>query len=657
MENPIFRNARACAVIAMAAMLTAAHPAHAQRAEENAVTSADDAFGTNLGNETTGIYNENDTRGFSPLKAGNYRIDGIYFDPVAGLAGRLRESTSIRVGYAANDYPFPAPTGIADTHLRTAGNDLGASVGFTRSQFGGWIAETDLRIPLIDDHLSLAAGYGGSYSRTTDGAIMHTHGGVFKPVLRWGGAEISPFLAMGQIYDNTPRPLIVTTGAFLPPMPKPEKYLGQTWAKGLSNNSNFGITAKVPLAGNLSFRGGLFLSEIIRKHNYTEIFRITDPSGLSDHLFTSDPRQNIHSWSGEAQVAWRFGSAAAQHRLIAGYRQRDRHTESGGSDTRYFGQVTLGQLDPEPMPGFAYTPVNVGRVRQHSYMLGYAGSFAGLGKINLGVQRASYRADFLDSGFGATTIAGEEAWLYNASFAFDVTPQLSFFAGTQRGLEDSGAAPENAANRNEQLPATRSTQYEGGLRWNFGPGGTKSHLVLSAFHIAKPYFSFDGANSFVNLGEVRHRGIELSLAGHFGKRLNLLAGTAIMDPSVSGPGRTAGLVGERPAGTPSVFTRIDANYRTDIFTGLTPTIAIVYTGRRAAGSRPQAALGGKQLMLPAQLTFDLGLRQQFRIGKIPASFRAVLQNAFDHAGWKVIAGNTLLADERRRLTIFVTADF
>lgn len=49
----------------------------AQRAAENAVASAEDAFGTNVGMESTGIYSEADARGFSPVKAGNVRVDGM----------------------------------------------------------------------------------------------------------------------------------------------------------------------------------------------------------------------------------------------------------------------------------------------------------------------------------------------------------------------------------------------------------------------------------------------------------------------------------------------------------------------------------------------------------------------------------------------------
>ena len=41
--------------------------AHAQRASENATTAAKDVFGTTVGNESIGIYNSNDVRGFSPI--------------------------------------------------------------------------------------------------------------------------------------------------------------------------------------------------------------------------------------------------------------------------------------------------------------------------------------------------------------------------------------------------------------------------------------------------------------------------------------------------------------------------------------------------------------------------------------------------------------
>ena len=83
----------------VSALCTLAIPGavHAQRAAENAVTDADDAFGISVGLESAGIYTDRDTRGFSPLDAGNARIDGIYYDPVSqltiGLEGEWTRQT------------------------------------------------------------------------------------------------------------------------------------------------------------------------------------------------------------------------------------------------------------------------------------------------------------------------------------------------------------------------------------------------------------------------------------------------------------------------------------------------------------------------------------------------------------------------------------
>ncbi|MDE2596922.1 MAG: TonB-dependent receptor [Sphingomonadales bacterium] len=639
-------------IAAMALSLAPGH-AWAQRAAENAVLAADDAFGTTVGLEVTGIYSENDTRGFSPLKAGNYRLDGIYFDPVATVSGRTKTGAAIRVGHAANDFPFPAPTGIVDAKLRSAGDDFTASLALTRSQFGGDIEELDFRVPVVRDRLSLALGVGHSYSMPSDRTPTRSWSGLFKPVLRWNGGEFSPFFAISRIYDNNPRPLIQVPDGVLPPLPDHLRYLGQTWARGLSTSINTGATLRTTLGGGFSLRAGLFRSSSVRDRNYSEIFAVTAPSGLSRHRFIADPKQDLHSWSGEAQIAWRLGDARVQHRLIAGYRARDRHTETGGSDVRDFGTVTLGELDAEVMPAFTFGAVNVGRVRQSAVMLGYMGTLAGVGQINLGLQRATYRADFLDARSGATTHSRSQAWLYNASAVIELSKALALFAGTQRGLEDSGTAPENAANRNEQLPATRSTQYEGGLRWKQG----QSQLKLSMFQIEKPYFSFDATGRFTELGTVRHRGVEASFHGTYFKRLSVLAGAVAMQPRVSGPARDLGLVGPRPAGTPSLYARLDLNYRTDLLGGLTPTASFIWQGNRAVGSRPVVALGGAQQTLPGYGLLDLGLRQQFHIGKIPASFRYVLNNVLDHKAWKVLASNVLQPDDRRRFSLTVAADF
>lgn len=70
--------------------LVSAAPASPRRASENVVTEAEDAFGFSVGRESIGLYSSSNVRGFSPLAAGNVRIEGLYFDPYLTLMSRLR---------------------------------------------------------------------------------------------------------------------------------------------------------------------------------------------------------------------------------------------------------------------------------------------------------------------------------------------------------------------------------------------------------------------------------------------------------------------------------------------------------------------------------------------------------------------------------------
>ena len=650
---------RALAVILATSALTLPGAAMAQVASENAVASADDAFGSSIGQESTGIYTEFDTRGFSPQKAGNARIDGIYYDPIGALSGRLKLGQAIRVGFAAEEYPFHAPTGIVDYKLRPFPKQSGVSLSYNVAPYGGNIRDIDVYVPSKDGHFALTGGLAMADLRQVDGFTNKGRGLTLRPIVRFGGVELAPYASHSNFYHNVQHPLVTVGDAALPKSPPRRFYLGQDWARGANVNNQYGGTFKAAVTTRFSLRAGLFYGEANRRRNFTEIFSIVDSAGLAQHRLIANPKQRLHSTSGEAQAAYRIVGGGWQHRFIAGYRARNRYTESGGSQLFGFGQVVYGARDPETKPDFEFSPVNAGKVRQSAFTLGYLGKLQGVGVVNLGVQKARYRATFRDGRTGLVTISRDDPWLYNATLEIDLTSSISIYGGTEKGLEDSGAAPENAANRNEQLPATRSTQYEAGLRWKFHGG----QLAVNLFQITKPYFTFadEGLaatpDPFVQVGDVRHRGVEASLSGRFGKRLNLLAGVVAMQPRVTGALVGQGLLGERPAGTPSLYARIDANYRTDLLGGVTPTLAFVCTGARALGARPLAALGGKQLAVPGFATLDLGVRQHFTIGKTAVSYRAVWQNVFDAKSWKVVAANTLYPEERRRFQVTFLVDF
>lgn len=662
--------------LAACTLLAAALPACAnaqQKSQENVVTSSDDAFGNSVGLETSGLYSQYSTRGFSPTDTGNARLDGIYFDPVSTVTLRLRSSQAIRVGYAALEYPFTAPTGIVDTQLRTAGNDFHAGLEAHLQQYGSHVFILDTQIPVVDDHFALVAGVSQGEAKYVDGAHERNYSFAIKPVFRFGGIEISPFYSDNLVRDSRPRPVVVVSPGryFLPDIPPIKHYYGLSWPRASKDNINLGGTIKARISGRLSLRAGLFESRLLHKVNYTDIYVVTQPAGESIHQFLAYPRQDLHSWSGEVQLGYRLQSRRWHHRIIVGFRGRDRHTEYGGSDCFDFGTATLGVPDsgidpailppelgcraglpPEQKPVFDFPEQSYSTVRQTSFMVGYLGKLEGVGQVNLGLQRARFRGRSVTP--DGTIEQGTDEWLYNASLGVDITHNLLIYAGTQRGLEDSGAAPEFARNRNEQLPPSLSKQYEAGLRWKIG----KSVLLLSVFQITKPYYSYDRNNFYVELGSVKHSGIEASFAGHFiDDRLSVLAGIMVMKPVVSGPGRDEGLVGRLPVGQRGTRGRLDLNYRTDIWGGLTPTLSVEYRGATAAIADPVPGTDGEQIMVPSRVSIDVGLRQPLKIGPYPASLRLRVDDLLNEKNWVSPSSRTLLLADVRRFSAGLVVDF
>jgi iron complex outermembrane receptor protein len=649
-----FGNLAAVFGLAAAALPMVAHAQ--QKSTENVVTSSDDAFGNSVGLEATGLYSQYNVRGFSPTDAGNARLDGIYFDPVAGVTLRVRTSQAIRVGYAALEYPFAAPTGILDTQLRTAGNDFHAGVEAHLQQYGSYVFILDSQIPVIDDHLAVAAGVSHGHGKFIDGSSENNYSFAVKPVIRLGGVEISPFYSSHHVRDSQPRILVSMGRNFdaLPTFPKAKRYFGSQWARASQDNTNLGGTIKARITERLSLRAGMFKSQNLRKRQFTDIFRVNDLAGNADHLFLADPRHDRYSWSGEAQFGYRVEQGRWHHRLIVGYRLRSRSTEFGGSDFFDFGDAILGVPDPDAQvePSFDFSSVSRSKVRQQSLMAGYIGKLDGVGLVNIGVQRANFRARTITS--DGTSQSATKEWLYNASLGIEITPNMMIYAGTQRGLEDIGSAPQTAINAGDHLPAVLSRQYEAGLRWKFG----KHVLLVGLFQITKPYFSFDADDRFIRLGTEKHTGIEASFIGHFlNDRLTALVGVAVLDPVVSGPGRDQDLLGRTPVGVRGTRIRSDFNYRTDIFGGLTPTLSLDYNGSTAAAAEPIPGTDGRQVSLRSRVSIDVGLRQPVRIGRIPATIRLKVEDILNQKRWLAPASRVLFQADTLRFSASLLMDF
>lgn len=194
---------------------------------------ADDAFGTSIGNEDVGIYNSFDVRGFSPTRAGNVRIDGLYYDQVWAISSRRRRSTAIRVSISAQGFAFPAPTGVVDYALKKPGNDASLSSVAYADQYGGLGLEFDTVVPPLKDKLSLGGGVGLFAAEFYNGTNRLQN--VEGLSLRWTpspAVEIMPFWSRSDIYDDEIGPYYVPAGPYLPPKAQRRPEMGRLWRRG-----------------------------------------------------------------------------------------------------------------------------------------------------------------------------------------------------------------------------------------------------------------------------------------------------------------------------------------------------------------------------------------------------------------------------------------
>lgn len=614
--------------------------AWAQRAGENVVQAADDAFGLSVGNERLGLYSDDDVRGNSPSVAGNVRIDGLYFDRRATLSARLIRGSTVRVGLNAQGYDFPAPSGIVDYSLRVPGTTPILSAGVDIDSWGRRNLEFDGQAPLSDN---LRLGFGlarardaRSYGADRDllsGAVI----GLWRPV---APVELIAFASAIRSVNEEAAPVAFTAGAFLPPTIPPRQFNGQDWADWRSSSSTAGILGRWDYSPTVVVRGGLVSSVNIQDVSYADLFLDVDRNGGAQRRIVAYPRQTYRSLSGEIRIAKSVRIGPTVSTLLGSLRGRERSGEFGGGQAVDLGPSVLGAPSALAKPAFTFSQTNVEEVRQANFAVGYQGVWPEHGELNLGLQQAGYSRTLRVAGGQDET--RETTWLWNLNGAAYLSPTVTIYAGYTRGLEDSGYAPQNATNANAALPPTVSRQADFGLRWTMG----SIRIVGGAFQIEKPYYGLNSGNAFVEVGQVTSRGGELSLIARPTERLKVVAG-AVVSRARLATDRGPSL---RPLGTTDRIARLNLDYTPSFAPALSLDLTLAHAGERVARL-------DNSLHIPPRTTLDIGARYRLSIAGNNATVRAIVYNLGNDSGWSVNSGGGFFPNEPRRFVLAVYADF
>ncbi|HTL91328.1 MAG TPA: hypothetical protein VL176_03215 [Steroidobacteraceae bacterium] len=639
---------RASIAITLLTASLAGTAAYAQRATDNAVTAASDAFGTVVGNQTIGLYSQSNARGFSPAQAENLRIEGLYYDQQSsGSDPYLFSRSDIRVGIAAQSYAFPSPSGIADLTLRVPGDTPLTSAVLTRGPLDVASAEIDGQYPLLNRRLSIGLIVAAAHEFDYQFAVRSNQRAAslllrIRPSSR---TEIIPFVGYDHNAERTLTPLVYADGIHPPPLFDEQHLPTQSWTTWRWNDLTAGVISRFDIAEGWSLRAGLFHSKYELYRNFSDLILGPAPDGIGDHVMDVTPGHVSKSYSGDVRLT-RTETHGNHQREIA-LELRGRHTQRGfgGDAVVPLGPISLYHGATLPEPPLVFSAGTLDRVQQTGLGINDIEQWKDRASLSVGLLMTDYARRVTNPGLPADTQHTRKA-LPTASLAARPLRKVTMYGSYTRGLEDSPIAPSYAANRGEPLPATATWQADGGARL---VASRDLQLLLGVFKIHKTYFGADSAQRYAAIGDISARGVESSATWTRPQGLTVIAGAVWLRPQVERQVGGIGATGEVPIGPVPGTINVNVDYAPGNWRGWGTSLQWKWLSARVSTS-------DDRYHLPPLNTLNLGVRYGAKLLAHPWSLRLDVGNVTNSRGLSLGTDFSVVPNLPRNYTLTVAAD-
>lgn len=625
---------------AIVPMLAIAAPAAAQ---DDAVSSAADAFGERAGIEQSGLYSESQVRGFDLNDSGAYRIDDAYFSRAGPPDDTVLSGVGVRVGVNAARLAYPSPSGVVNYRLREAGPENELRLGMGYRDFGTRVVQAD--VSWRAGAFSVAGGFGrrplwrlpkGEEGQATNYGLVA--GWDVAP-----GHRLRAFGSVNQRHYDGDFAVIASGGAIPPNLRRLHQY-SPDWAHTAARTTNLGLLYRGELHG-FTLDAAAFRS-IFDIDNADMTLISSDGQGNAIATTLRTPKRDYkHSDTGETRLQRRFGTGEFDHRVTLSLRGRRSTTALASGLAVPLGAFDLATGDPPDVPEVAWSGTRgEDTVTQATASAGYGLAWRDRAELRLAAHRTRYHKTVLSTA-GASSERLSETTHYNVSAVANLTDRAALFGSWVTGLEESGSAPASAVNREEVLPPVEAEQFELGVRYAVSPRLT---LIGALFDVSKPSQGFRLDRTFGVVGEVSHRGFEASIAGELTPNTSLLAGVVAFQSELSGELVDAGLVGSQDVGvsrrvaSATLVRRFGEDWSLDATVG--------YTGERWADT-------ANTFKTPAVTTLSLGLRHGFLLGGRRADLRILGSNLLGADGYLVAPSGLLSPVSPRTVRAVLTVAF
>jgi iron complex outermembrane receptor protein len=239
-------------------------------------------------------------------------------------------------------------------------------------------------------------------------------------------------------------------------------------------------------------------------------------------------------------------------------------------------------------------------------------------------------------------------WLPNLALVYSVRPNVATYASYAQGLEHGGVAPLGTVNQHRALEPGKSKQVELGIKADIRPDLSAS---MALFQIRKGLEYTDAANYYVRNGDAQNRGLELALNGRASRELTLGMSATALNTRQSGTG-SAELDGKRVTDVAAFKSSVYADYALPQVDGMKVGANWIYSGKKAFDA-------ANTVFVPSYHVVNLSASYATRLGGLPATVRAGIDNAFDRFYWRDVTpdlGGYLMPGASRTYRLSVQFD-
>ena len=217
-------------------------------------------------------------------------------------------------------------------------------------------------------------------------------------------------------------------------------------------------------------------------------------------------------------------------------------------------------------------------------------------------------------------------FLPQAALIYKPIANLSLYTSYSKGLSLGGEAPWFASNAFETLAPTVSRQLEAGVKYDWQRISFAAALFQTrqAYQYSRP--DDGGGFTYVQQGQQKNTGLEVSANGFVTSRLQLSASAAAIRARVNDTG-TPAYEGHQALNVPTWRANLYADYALPWVEGLAVLGGVQYSASKNANHEGQ-------VQASSYAVFNLGSRYSTRIDGYDTVFRLSVDNLFDKRYWR-----------------------